>query len=71
MDIQEVEVVIGKDGTVQVHVSGVKGMSCLDITKVLERALGNQIEAREMTPEAQETQSVQDQTSDWLSARAT
>jgi hypothetical protein len=69
MEIQELDVVIGKDGAVQVHVSGVKGTSCLDLTKALERALGNQIEARKMTPEAQETPHVEEHTSDWLSTR--
>ncbi|TLN20880.1 DUF2997 domain-containing protein [bacterium] len=54
MDVQEVEVTIGKDGKVQVHVRGVKGEACLDITRALESALGGQVELREMTPEAGE-----------------
>ncbi len=54
MDVQEVEVTIGKDGKVQVHVRGVKGEACLDITRALEGALGGQVELREMTPEAGE-----------------
>lgn len=52
MDVQEIEVTIGKDGKVQVHVRGVKGEACLDITRALESALGGEVELREMTPEA-------------------
>lgn len=52
MDVQEIEVTIGKDGKVQVHVRGVKGEACLDITRALENALGGEVELREMTPEA-------------------
>ncbi len=52
MDVQEIEVTIGKDGKVQVHVRGVKGEACLDITHALESALGGEVELREMTPEA-------------------
>lgn len=55
MDLQEIEVIIGKDGQVQLLVRGVKGLTCLELTKELEAVLGGQIEAREMTPEAQET----------------
>ncbi len=66
MELQEVEVFIEKDGRVRVEVRGLKGMSCLDLTKDLEAALGGQIEEREMTPEAYESvqQEVQDQ--QWL-----
>lgn len=52
MDVQEIEVTIGKNGKVQVHVRGVKGEACLDITRALESALGGEVELREMTPEA-------------------
>jgi len=55
MEMQEIEVVIEKDGTVKVEVRGVKGMSCLDLTKDLEAALGGQVEDRQMTAEAQES----------------
>jgi hypothetical protein len=54
MDVQEIEVTIGKDGKVQVHVRGVKGDACLEITQSLETALGGEVELREMTPEADE-----------------
>ena len=54
MEMQEITVVIEKDGQVRVEVRGVKGGSCLDVTKGLEEALGGQVEDRQMTPEAQE-----------------
>jgi hypothetical protein len=54
MELQEIEVVIGKDGEVQIQVRGVKGQKCLELTKELEEALGGEILARVMTPESQE-----------------
>ncbi len=54
MELQEIEVVIGKDGQVQVQVRGVKGLKCLELTKELEEALGGEILARIMSPEAME-----------------
>ena len=62
MELQEIEVVIDKDGKVRIEVRGVKGMSCLDLTKDLEEALGGEVEEREMMPEAYET--VQEQVQD-------
>lgn len=59
MELQEIDVFIEKNGQVRVEVHGVKGMACLDVTKVLEDALGGQIEDREMTPEAYESAEVQ------------
>ncbi|NVM26587.1 MAG: DUF2997 domain-containing protein [Desulfobacterales bacterium] len=67
MELQEIEVFIEKDGQVRIEVRGVKGMSCLDLTKDLEEALGGQIEMREMTPEADET--AQEQVQDWQRQR--
>lgn len=52
MEMQEVEVVIDREGRVQIHVQGVQGTACLDLTADLEKALGT-VESREMTPEAQ------------------
>ena len=53
MEVQQIEVTIDENGMVQIHVRGVKGEACLDITNPLEQALGGQL-TREMTPEAQE-----------------
>lgn len=63
MGLEEIEVFIDKDGKVRIEVRGVKGMSCLDLTKDLEDALGGEVEDREMTPEAYET--VQEQVQDY------
>jgi hypothetical protein len=63
MELQEIEVIIGKNGQVQLQVRGVKGLTCLDLTKELEAVLGGQIEAREMTPEADEN--VTEQVQQW------
>ena len=54
MDIEEIEVEILPDGTLQLSVKGVKGAACLDITHDLEQALGGKIITREMEPEALE-----------------
>lgn len=54
MELQEIEVVIGKDGNVQIQVRGVKGLACLELTKELEEALGGEVIARIMSPEALE-----------------
>lgn len=63
MQLQEIEITINKDGQVEVHVRGVKGEACLDITRPVEEALGGEIILREMTPEAAEPpdQAIDDQ----------
>jgi hypothetical protein len=55
MQLEEIEVIIEKDGRVRLQVRGVKGEACLDLTQALEQALGGQIEERRMTSEAYET----------------
>ena len=65
MELQEFDVFIEKYGRVRIEVRGAQGMSCLDLTKDLENALGGQIEAREMTPEACETAQEQVQERQW------
>jgi hypothetical protein len=52
MELQEIEVIIGKDGQVQIQVRGVNGLKCLDLTRELESALGGEILSRVMKPEA-------------------
>jgi hypothetical protein len=54
MEIQEIEVTIGKNGQVQIHVRGAKGKKCLDLTRELEQALGAAVVDREMTSESLE-----------------
>ena len=60
MELQEIEVTIGKDGHVQIQVRGVHGIKCLELTKELEEALGGEILARIMSPEALEDETSQD-----------
>ena len=36
----EIKIVIGADGKVNIDVAGVKGKSCTDLTKSIEKALG-------------------------------
>ena len=67
MDLQEIDVYIDEKGEVQIEIRGVKGMSCLDLTKDLAAILGGDIETREMTAEAGETlkQKVEDKQWNW------
>jgi hypothetical protein len=65
MELQEIDVFIEKDGQVKIEVRGVKGMSCLDLTKDLETVLGNQTVIREMTPEADAIGQEQVQQQQW------
>jgi len=62
MEVQEIEVLIDADGKVELHVRGVKGESCLELTRQLEESLGGQVESRELTPEAFQGQSLPNQT---------
>lgn len=52
MEFEEIEVIIGKDGKVQIHVHGVNGTQCLELTEELEKALGGEVLSRIMSPEA-------------------
>jgi hypothetical protein len=65
MEIQEIDVYIDKDGQVRLEVRGVKGESCLDVTRDVEAALGGRVEAREMTAEALESVGEHAQEQDW------
>ena len=51
MDIEEIQVTLLPDGTVQIHVQGIQGSTCLEITRELEQALGGPIISRVMTQE--------------------
>ena len=48
---QEIEITISPSGEVSFTIKGVKGASCIDETKFLEKALGGEVLARETTPE--------------------
>jgi len=47
---EEMEITINKNGEVEIHVQGVDGSSCLELTKDLEEALGI-VRGREKTSE--------------------
>ncbi|TYB45642.1 DUF2997 domain-containing protein [Actinomadura chibensis] len=61
---ETVEVTIKKDGSVEIHVTGVDGMACLATTEELVSLLGGEVESQELTAEAyntaEETQEQQD-----------
>jgi Protein of unknown function (DUF2997) len=54
MEIHEVELIIEANGHTRVEVRGVKGPSCLELTRQLEAALGGQVLSRQLTAEASE-----------------
>lgn len=54
MELQELDIFIDPHGEVRIEVRGVKGPSCLELTRALENALGGQVQSREMTAEAAE-----------------
>jgi len=49
---QILEVAINPDGTVEMHVRGIEGMSCLAETQELVTALGGEVESQTLTAEA-------------------
>jgi len=50
MQMQELEITIGNDGRVVIHVSGATGQDCVSLTGALEQAVGT-VEERTFTPE--------------------
>jgi hypothetical protein len=50
MEYQNIEIKIDSKGKVFLEVSGVSGKKCLELTKELEKSLG-EIESREFKPE--------------------
>jgi len=47
-----IEITIGPDGKVEMHVNGLAGMDCLSETEDLVRLLGGEIESQALTAEA-------------------
>lgn len=39
--MEELDITISADGKISIHVKGVKGPACTDLTKALEAALGD------------------------------
>lgn len=52
MSEEVIEVTIGPDGGVEMHVNGVAGMECLTVTEDLVQLLGGEIASQELTGEA-------------------
>jgi hypothetical protein len=50
MQMQELEITIGTDGRVVIHVQGAPGQACVALTEALEHAVGT-VEERTFTPE--------------------
>jgi len=63
MEVQEITVLVKPDGSVKLEVRGVKGQKCLALTESIEKALGGQVESRELTPEHAEEAEAQVTTS--------
>jgi len=53
--MEQISVTIGPDGSVQLHVEGIAGMGCADVTAPLIAALGGQVESQTWTLEAYQT----------------
>ena len=64
MSEEIIEVTIRPDGTVEMQVTGVPGMDCVERTEELTRLLGGAVEAHELTAEAY--QGVQERQQDRL-----
>jgi hypothetical protein len=60
-----IEVTIGPDGTVEMHVTGVPGMDCLQRTEELTRLLGGEVDAQELTAEAYQAAAEEQQDRQW------
>lgn len=50
MPQREFDITIGKDGSVQLHVKGYKGRSCLEAVKLFEKIVG-EIKSQQETSE--------------------
>ncbi|MCD6310286.1 MAG: DUF2997 domain-containing protein [Candidatus Eremiobacteraeota bacterium] len=58
MNMQEIEINITEEGKVELHVKGIKGPTCEDLTRDLEEALG-EVEERTYTSEYYEESAIQ------------
>jgi hypothetical protein len=53
--VQEIDLALRPNGSVEIKVRGAPGAACLDLTRKLEAGLGNRIVAREHTDEFHRT----------------
>ena len=56
--MEKIDITIGKDGAVDLQLAGFEGGKCLEVTKILETLLGNEIVERNMTSEYYVTEEV-------------
>ena len=49
--MEKINITIGTDGAVDLQLAGFEGGKCLDVTKILETLLGNEIVERNLTSE--------------------
>ena len=59
MEYQNIEIKINNEGKVFLEVSGVSGKKCLELTKELEKSLG-EVENREFKPEFDDEDMMED-----------
>lgn len=53
-ELQELDVTIWPNGEIKIEVRGVKGPSCLAVTRELEALLGDDVRERDLTDEYRE-----------------
>jgi len=59
--MEEIIIKISEGGKVNLNVNGIKGKSCKDLTKSLEKALGKTVEQKETDEYYEEQQEQKDQ----------
>ncbi|MBN2705637.1 MAG: DUF2997 domain-containing protein [Deltaproteobacteria bacterium] len=57
--MEKIEIKIGVDGAVDLQLAGFEGGKCLEVTKLLENLLGNEIVERKMTSEFYLTETIE------------
>ena len=56
--MEKINITIGTDGAVDLQLAGFEGGKCLEVTKVLESLLGNEIVERNLTSEYYTTEEI-------------
>ncbi|HDS15161.1 MAG TPA: DUF2997 domain-containing protein [Proteobacteria bacterium] len=57
--MEKIKIKIGVDGAVDLQLAGFEGGKCLEVTKLLENLLGNEIVERKMTSEFYLTETIE------------
>jgi len=61
--MEEIVIRVGKDGKINLNVAGIKGGSCKDLTKALEKAFGSVVDTKNTGEFYEQQQNVEDQQS--------